>query len=199
MSTTRAISLPIIWRTSPARTRAPPVTAVGRPCVGREASRSGISSSCGASTARSWRRPSRPGTGACSGIGFGRTMASIVEQHHDERGIRWPVSVAPFAVHLVALNLDRAEVREAADALAAELAEGGLEALYDDREESAGVKFNDADLLGMPVRLTVSPRTLAPGVVGGKPRTENQATLVERGEVVGRVRELLANASPQNR
>jgi len=141
----------------------------------------------------------QPITMGCYGIGVGRTMASIVEQHHDERGIRWPISVAPFAVHLVALNLDRAEVREAADALAAELAEAGLEPLYDDREESAGVKFNDADLLGMPVRLTVSPRTLAQGVVEVKPRTENQATLVARGEVVGRVRELLANASPQNR
>jgi len=141
----------------------------------------------------------QPITMGCYGIGVGRTMASIVEQHHDERGIRWPVSVAPFAVHLVALNLDRAEVREAADALAAELAEAGLEPLYDDRDESAGVKFNDADLLGMPVRLTVSPRTLAQGVVEVKPRTENQATLVARGEVVGRVRELLANASPQNR
>ena len=133
----------------------------------------------------------QPITMGCYGIGVGRTMASIVEQHHDERGIRWPVSVAPFAVHLVALNLDRAEVREAADALAAELMEAGLEPLYDDRDESAGVKFNDADLLGMPVRLTVSPRTLGQGVVEVKPRTENQATLVERGEVVGRVRELL--------
>ena len=133
----------------------------------------------------------QPITMGCYGIGVGRTMASIVEQHHDERGIRWPVSVAPFAVHLVALNLDRAEVREAADALAAELAEAGLEPLYDDRDESAGVKFNDADLLGMPVRLTVSPRTLGQGVVELKRRTDEQATLVARGEVVGRVRELL--------
>ena len=133
----------------------------------------------------------QPITMGCYGIGVGRTMASIVEQHHDERGIRWPVSVAQFAVHLVALNLDRAEVREAADALAAELAEAGLEPLYDDRDESAGVKFNDADLLGMPVRLTVSPRTLGQGVVELKRRTDEQATLVARGEVVGRVRELL--------
>lgn len=133
----------------------------------------------------------RPLIMGCYGIGVGRTMASIVEQHHDAQGIIWPPSVAPFPVHVVALNVDRPEVREAAEAVVAELEAAGLEVLYDDREESAGVKFNDADLIGVPVRLTVSPRTVAQDAVEVKPRTEPQGTLVGRAGAVAAVRAAL--------
>ncbi len=126
------------------------------------------------------------------GIGAGRLLAAIVEQHHDDKGIIWPPTVAPFQVHLVSLGLDRPEAREGAEALYAELEQAGLEVLYDDRAESAGVKFNDADLIGVPLRLTISPRTLKAETVEAKLRRESEATLLPRGEVVERAQELLA-------
>lgn len=128
------------------------------------------------------------------GIGAGRLMAAIVEQHHDDKGILWPPSVAPFQAHLVSLGLDRPEVGDAAEALYAELEQDGLEVLYDDRAESAGVKFNDADLIGIPLRLTVSPRTLKAGSVEAKLRWKAESTLVPRAGIVALVRDLLAGA-----
>ncbi len=96
----------------------------------------------------------------CYGIGVGRLMAAAMEQNHDEHGIVWPHPIAPYHVHICALSLDRPGVAEAADQLYDSLQAAGIEVLYDDRDESPGVKFNDADLLGIPVRLTVSPRNL---------------------------------------
>lgn len=90
------------------------------------------------------------------GIGVGRLMACIAEEHHDAAGLIWPVSVAPYQVHLI--TLPGAEF--AADAIYADLQTEKIDVLYDDRDERAGVKFNDADLLGMPLRITVSPRTI---------------------------------------
>ena len=126
------------------------------------------------------------------GIGTGRLMAAIVEQHHDDKGIIWPPSVAPFQVHLVSLGLDRPEVAGAADALYAELRHAGIEVLYDDRLESAGVKFNDADLIGVPLRLTISPRTLRAEAIEAKLRWETQVAQWPRAEVAHRVRDTLA-------
>jgi prolyl-tRNA synthetase len=98
------------------------------------------------------------------GIGLGRAMACIVESHHDERGIAWPASVAPYPAHLVAIGTARdPAVAEAAEGLYQRLADAGVELLYDDRDESPGVKFTDAELLGMPLLITVSPRSLAAG------------------------------------
>jgi prolyl-tRNA synthetase len=98
------------------------------------------------------------------GIGLGRAMACIVEAHHDDKGIAWPASVAPYAVHLVALSASRdPTVGEAADGLYQRLTDGGVEVLYDDRDESPGVKLTDAELLGMPRLVTISPRSLAAG------------------------------------
>jgi len=128
------------------------------------------------------------------GIGTGRLLAAIVEQHHDDKGIIWPPTVAPFQVHLVSLGLDRPEVAEAAEALYRELVEAGLEVLYDDRLESAGVKFNDADLIGLPLRLTLSPRTLQTGLVEAKLRWESEKRLLPRAEIVDLARGLLASA-----
>jgi prolyl-tRNA synthetase len=129
----------------------------------------------------------RPAVMGCYGIGLDRLLAAIIEANHDERGIVWPASVAPFAVHLVALNPDRAEVRETAERLYDELRERGVDVLFDDREESPGVKFADADLLGMPLRVTVSPRTLEKSSVELKRRSESETALVPLAEAVAAV------------
>jgi prolyl-tRNA synthetase len=98
------------------------------------------------------------------GIGLGRAMACVVEAHHDDKGIVWPVEVAPYRAHLIAIGAARdPAVTEAADALYERLADAGVDVLYDDRDESPGVKFTDAELLGMPTIVTVSPRSLAAG------------------------------------
>jgi prolyl-tRNA synthetase len=100
------------------------------------------------------------------GIGLGRNMACIVEAHHDEKGIVWPESVAPYPAHLVALGAGKdPAVGEAADGLYQQLAEAGVDVLYDDRDESPGVKLTDAELLGMPRIVTISTRSLAAGGV----------------------------------
>jgi prolyl-tRNA synthetase len=126
------------------------------------------------------------------GIGSGRVTATVVEQHHDDKGIVWPVTVAPFHVSLLSLGKeDEREPIEAADRLYAELTEAGIEVLYDDRADRPGVKFNDADLIGCPLRLSVSARTLARGEAELKPRAAAEATFVPLAEVVPTVRRML--------
>jgi prolyl-tRNA synthetase len=128
----------------------------------------------------------------CYGIGVGRLLAAAIEQNHDEAGMVLPASIAPFEVLLTALNVRNVEVADEAASLYDELRAAGLDVLYDDREESAGVKFNDADLLGLPVRVVVSPRNLKNGQVEVKPRSGAEARMVARGEAVASVREVLA-------
>jgi prolyl-tRNA synthetase len=100
------------------------------------------------------------------GIGVGRNVACIVEAHHDEKGIVWPAEVAPYAAHLVSIGgTKEPRVTEVAESLHQLAADVGREILWDDRDESPGVKFTDAELLGMPWILTVSPRSLAAGGV----------------------------------
>ena len=127
----------------------------------------------------------------CYGIGVGRLLAGVIEQCHDDKGIIFPASVAPYHVHLLALNVEDAQVIEAAEGLYDSLRQTGLETLYDDREESAGVKFNDADLMGFPVRVVVSPRNLRQGSAEVKLRRESDAELVTLESVTARVKELL--------
>ncbi len=116
----------------------------------------------------------------------------MVEANHDEAGIVWPRSLAPYDVHMVAIQPDKPEVREVAERLYEELQISGIPVLYDDRDETPGVKFNDADLLGMPLRLTVSPRNLEKGVVELKGRTEGESRTAAITEAVGAVRETLS-------
>ncbi|MCW5851788.1 MAG: proline--tRNA ligase [Anaerolineae bacterium] len=104
------------------------------------------------------------------GIGLDRLMAAIVEAHHDDLGIVWPAAVAPADLHLVALKAEDPAIREMAEGLYADLRIHGYRVLLDDRAESAGVKFADADLIGVPLRLTLSPRTLAKNSIEVKPR-----------------------------
>ncbi|PKB83767.1 MAG: proline--tRNA ligase [SAR202 cluster bacterium Io17-Chloro-G9] len=124
----------------------------------------------------------------CYGIGVGRLLAAAVEQNNDDKGIIFPAPIAPYQVHLVGLNLAQPEVAQAADELYRELWQQGIECLYDDRlDQTAGVKLNDADLLGMPVRLVVSPRNLQQGSVEVKGRRESEPAMVPSGEVVADV------------
>jgi len=131
----------------------------------------------------------------CYGIGVGRLLAAVVEQNHDEKGMVLPAAIAPYQVWLTALNVEREEVAQAADALYQSLSDEGVQVLYDDREESAGVKFNDADLLGLPVRAVVSPRNLQQKVVEIKVRSDPEATTAPMEHAVDRIKELLAQAS----
>ena len=119
------------------------------------------------------------------GIEVSRLMAAIIESHHDDDGITWPASVSPFDVHLVALGSDKSEeVREQADALYAQLQMAGLDVLYDDRLETAGVKFADADLIGVPIRVTVSRRSLQAGGLEFKLRTHSERIVVPMTDAV---------------
>ena len=111
------------------------------------------------------------------GIGITRSMAAIVEVHSDEKGIIWPESVAPYKVHLI--NIGEGKVREASDKIFDKLGKDGTEVLYDDREESAGVKLSDADLIGIPERWVVSEKTLKENSVEVKKRSEKDSKLVK--------------------
>jgi prolyl-tRNA synthetase len=113
------------------------------------------------------------------GIGVGRLMAAVVEQHHDDRGIIWPESVAPFDIHLVSLARQSDDpVAEQAEDLYQELEDAGLETLFDDRKESPGVKFADADLIGIPWRVTLSARSLENGGVEVKHRRSTEKQII---------------------
>ena len=126
------------------------------------------------------------------GIGVGRLLACVAEQHHDEHGLIWPVTIAPFQIHLVLLRgKGTTQVQETADQLYADLQDAGMEVLYDDRDESPGVKFNDADLIGCPVRLTISERALAQGGVEMKIRHESTKESVPFQEIVAQVRSVI--------
>ena len=121
---------------------------------------------------------SHPMIMGCYGIGVGRTMASVVEDSHDDYGPVWPMSIAPYQIHLCALNPDKDGVGAAAEKLYDELNKLGVEVLFDDRGEKAGFMFSDADLIGIPFRAIVSPKSLAQGKVEFKLRTSRDAELL---------------------
>lgn len=132
------------------------------------------------------------------GIGAGRLLSCVAEEHHDAQGLRWPVTVAPYQVHLVDLPDNKGtQARAAAQKLYAALQAAGVEVLYDDRDERAGVKFMDADLLGLPLRLTVSERALKQGGVEFKRRDQEAKTIVPEPEVVAQVQATLAELHAQ--
>ena len=130
-------------------------------------------------------------TMGCYGLGIDRVVAAVVEANHDEHGIRWPASIAPADVHLVGLGLGRdEEVRAEADALYEQLQSAGVDVLYDDRDDSPGVKFNDADLIGIPLRVTVSSRNHKAGVVEVQRRGHGEAEHLPRDTAVEQLRAL---------
>jgi prolyl-tRNA synthetase len=121
-------------------------------------------------------------------IDMGRLFAALAESHHDERGLTLPPILAPFDVHLIALPGKTADTRAAAEELYETLQNAGFSVLYDDRDERAGVKFNDADLIGCPVRITVGEKNLDKGVVEVKRRTDSGSKLVVLAEVASAIR-----------
>ena len=128
------------------------------------------------------------------GIGVGRLMASAAEEHHDKDGIIWPVTIAPYHVYLVQINdtEDPAPVQKAEE-LYAGLTDAGIEVLFDDRDERPGVKFKDADLIGLPIRLTVSKRSLLAGGVEYKLRTESDKSILSLDGIIPEVKRALAD------
>ncbi len=128
----------------------------------------------------------------CYGIGTSRMVGTVVEASHDEKGIIWPKSVAPYLVHLISLGADE-EVKKEAEKIYADLKKDGFEVLFDDRDVSAGKKFNDADLIGIPLRLTVSNRTLKEGAAEWKLRVEKDGKLVKLENLLKEVDSFIKN------
>jgi prolyl-tRNA synthetase len=128
----------------------------------------------------------------CYGLGIGRTLAAAVEQNNDEHGIIWPRPLAPFEVELIALNPDVPAVNEAAEKLYAGLQGAGVEVFYDDRDERPGVKFNDADLIGFPLRVVVGKKGVEQGQAELSLRRDRAKVPVPLGDAVAKVKELLA-------
>jgi len=123
----------------------------------------------------------------CYGIGITRTAAAAVEQNHDANGIIWPMPLAPFQVSVVPVNWDDPRMRETAEDLYAKLQAVGVEVLLDDRAERPGIKFKDADLLGIPLRVTIGAKSLERNCVEFKRRTEKAAQEVPLADIVERV------------
>jgi prolyl-tRNA synthetase len=122
------------------------------------------------------------------GIGSGRLLACVAEEHHDERGLILPITVAPYHVHLVALAGNDAAINDAAERVYRALLAAQIEVLYDDRAESPGVKFADADLIGLPIRLTVSGKSLKAGGIEMKRRDQKEIAIVAEADLIARVR-----------
>jgi prolyl-tRNA synthetase len=120
----------------------------------------------------------------CYGIGSGRLLSCIIEEHHDAHGIRFPITVAPYQVYCVALTQRAPEVVEIAERLYREAWAEGIEMLLDDRDATPGVKLNDADLIGLPLRLTIGPRSLKAGGAELKQRGSDAATLVAIEQII---------------
>ena len=127
----------------------------------------------------------------CYGIGVGRILIAAVESMHDEKGIKWPVAIAPFSVVVTPIKYE-GEVKAAADQLYAQLNGAGIDTLLDDRDARPGFKFADADLIGFPVRVTIGDRGLKDGKVEVKLRSAAEPEMVDVAGVVDRVRALLA-------
>lgn len=137
----------------------------------------------------------RPAVMGCYGIGVTRTVAAIIEQNHDADGIVWPVGVAPFQVVIVPVNNEDERQRRTAAEIYAALRSAGIEACLDDRDERAGVKFKDADLLGFPFRVTLGPRALIEGKVEVSDRRTREVVLVPVDQAVIALRERIGTAS----
>ena len=127
----------------------------------------------------------------CYGIGVSRTVAAAIEQNHDDKGIIWPLPIAPFAVEVLPVMMKDDAVREAGEKIYNDLLAKGVEVLLDDRNERAGIKFNDADLLGIPIRITIGKKSLKNGQVEFKLRRSQDMELVGLEDIVDKVQETL--------
>lgn len=134
----------------------------------------------------------RPMIMGCYGIGVSRVIAAIIEKHHDQRGIQWPREAAPFDIEILPIQgNDQAEIMDLSQRYYEELTASGYDVLLDDRAETAGVKFSDADLIGIPLRVIVGKRNLAEGKVEIKDRRTNEAILVAKNELPQKLSEIL--------
>jgi prolyl-tRNA synthetase len=123
------------------------------------------------------------------GIDVGRLMACVAEEHHDSQGLIWPDSITPYPVHLVVLGSKDGSVEKEAETFYQALIKSGLEPLYDDRNERAGVKFNDADLIGIPLRVTISDRSLTGGGFEFKRRTQDERWVMSVDEAIETIKQ----------
>ena len=128
----------------------------------------------------------------CYGIGLGRTVAAAIEQSYDQNGIIFPMPITPFQILLLPVNLKIDRLREAAEKLYQNLLEEGMEVLYDDREETPGVKFKDADLIGIPLRVTLGEKNLKKGLVEVKKRKTGEILLLKKEEAIPKIKEMIA-------
>jgi prolyl-tRNA synthetase len=124
------------------------------------------------------------------GIGVERILAAAIELHHDDDGIIWPLSIAPYRATVLTLGKEP-ELAQAAEQVVKALAEAGIDVLYDDRDERAGVKFKDADLIGIPIRIAVGRKGLAQGAVEWKRRGTKEVELIPVAEVASKAVDLL--------
>jgi prolyl-tRNA synthetase len=139
------------------------------------------------------RSEQQPVTMGCYGIGVGRTAAAAIEQNHDANGIIWPLAIAPFSVVIACLDPTAEEVRRTAQTLHDELAAKGIDVLLDERDERPGVKFKDADLIGIPLRVVVGGRGLSKGIIEIKQRTVKAGEEVAVEQAIQRIMNLLAS------
>ena len=143
---------------------------------------------------------SHPMVMGCYGIGVGRAMAAVIEQANDQYGPIWPMSIAPYQVEIVSLTPERDDCGAVSETLYTELSKRGVEVLWDDRGEKAGFMFSDADLMGIPLRIVVSPKTLADGEVEFKIRGEKESVRVKLDEICDfvevKIAEKLAELEP---
>jgi prolyl-tRNA synthetase len=128
----------------------------------------------------------------CYGIGIGRTVAAAIEQSYDQNGIIFPMPIAPFQILLLPVNLKIDQLQETAEQLYQNLLEEKVEVLYDDREETPGVKFKDADLIGMPLRVTLGEKNLKKGLVEVKKRKTGEILLLKKEEAIPKIKEMIA-------
>jgi len=129
----------------------------------------------------------------CYGIGIGRTAAASIEQNHDEKGIIWPMPLAPFHAHLIPLNVNDKAIMTTAEAVYKNLINAGLDVFMDDRDERAGTKFNDADLIGIPIRITVGSKALKESSVEIKMRKAADVSLIKIDDVKKKVLEIVSS------
>ena len=127
----------------------------------------------------------------CYGIGIGRTVAACIEQNFDANGIIWPMPLAPYSVIVSPVNINEKDVMKAAEDIYAELSSCGVEVILDERDERAGVKFKDADLIGIPLRITVGSKNLAQGNVELKIRKTGENRLHAVKDIVAEVQKII--------
>jgi prolyl-tRNA synthetase len=128
----------------------------------------------------------------CYGIGVGRTVAAAIEQSYDANGIIFPMPIAPFHVLLLPVNIKMELLRDTSEQIYQGLLDEKIEVLFDDREESPGVKFKDADLIGIPLRITLGDKNLKKGLVEIKTRKTGEVVLVKKEEVIPKIKEMIA-------